>query len=443
MKLAILGSGPLALETALHFDKLGAHVTLFSRGELGGMAARVNSFASETSMEETWGELTTELGREALKLNVDLSDIPSNDEYFKTYFAPLVARGSQSIIIKPGNVERVHKRFLSPDEEVPGKSRLQDLFRVVFSTDPKKSILNQVESNPELFEKLGNDVLESLSESVESFEDFDLIINAMGTHSNPTPMGPSGSYALNESRLTAQTNTYYGRDCLSHYKEVTSSSKHIVMVGSGHLSALLLCELDLWLEDNNERVVSLVTTENRPFEKFLNDHKESTLGLMTTEVINKYFEKLQVSRREYEKALFEWRGLEPHIKAKKAAPKEPMSQLNLITASNVTAIDKLLDREGLFVTCETSSFRSSTEGMEEQISTISCDGIFVCTGHEVDTTIAKGMRVNLERRGENISHAEPGYFTLSGVEEGRSSLSAGLKKISKIETEIMNFFSRA
>lgn len=443
MKLAILGSGPLALETALHFDKLGAHVTLFSRGELGGMAARVNSFASESSMEESWGELTTELGRESLGLSVDLGDIPSNDEYFKSYFSPLVARGSQSVIIKPGNVERVHKRFLSLDEEVPGKSRLQDLFRVVFSTDPKKSILNQVESNPELFEKLGDDVLASLSESVESFEDFDLVINAMGTYSRPIAMGPSGSYALNESRLSRQSNTFYGRECLTHYGEVTSNAKHIVMVGSGHLSALLLCELDLWLEENDERIVSLVTTEDRPFESFLKGQEESTIGLMTNEVINKYFKKLQASRREYEKALFEWRGLEPHIKAKKAAPKEPISQLNLITASNVTSLDKLLDREGLFVTCETSSFRSSTEGMEEQISTISCDGIFVCTGHEADVSIAKGLRVNIEKNSEAISHAEPGYFTLNGIEAGRTSLAAGLKKISKIEAEIMNFFSRA
>ena len=77
----------------------------------------------------------------------------------------------------PGFVERVHKRFLSLDEEVPGKSRLQDLFRVIFSNDPKNSILTQVESNPELFEKLGEEVLNSLNEAVESFEDFDLVID--------------------------------------------------------------------------------------------------------------------------------------------------------------------------------------------------------------------------------------------------------------------------
>ncbi len=443
MKLAILGSGPLALEAALHFDKLGAHVTLFSRGELGGMARRVNSFASETSMEETWGELTSSVGREALSLNVDLDEIPSNEEYFRSYFSPLVALGSDSIIIKPGNVERVHKRFLSLSEEVPGKSRLHDLFRVVFSADPKKNILNQVESNPELFEKLGEDVLASLSESVESFEDFDLVIDSTGTFEFTYPMGPSNSYALNESRLSSTSKTFYGRECLSNYSEVTKSSKHIAIVGSGHLSALLLCELDLWLDEDSSRVVSLVTTEDRPFENYLAGNRESTLGIMTTEVVSKYFSKLQTARRDYEKDLFEWRGLEPHIKAKKAAPKEPSCQLNIITASNVTSLDKLLDREGLFITCETSTFRKSTDGLGEQISTFSCDAIFVCTGHRANNTIANGLRVENIGKGESISYSEPGYFTLTGVEAGKTSLSNGLKKIPRIENEIMNFFSRA
>ena len=443
MKLAILGSGPLALEAALHFDKLGAHVTLFSRAELGGMAKRVNSFAGETSMEESWGELTSSTGRESLGLQVDLSEIPSNEEYFKSYFSPLVALGSKSIIIKHGNVERVHKRFLSLSEEVPGKSRLHDLFRVVFSADPKESILNQVESNPELFEKLGEDVLTSLSESVESFEDFDLVIDSTGMYKLPNPMGPSNTYALNEARLSKDSNTIYGRECLERYSEITKSSKHIVLVGSGHLSALLLCELDLWLDDDSERVISLVTTEDRPFENFLSTQRESTLSLMTSELMSKYFEKLQSSRRNYEKELFEWRALEPHIKAKKAAPKEPTSQLNFITASNVTSLDKLLDREGLFVTVETSNFRKSTEGKQEQIATFSCDAVFVCTGHNASSELTSGLRVSREKEGESISHPEPGYFSLTGVNAGKTSLSNGLKKIPLIESEIMNFFSRA
>lgn len=443
MKLAILGSGPLALESALHFDKLGAHVTLFSRGELGGMVRRVNSFAGETSMEETWGELTSELGREALGLSVDLSEIPCNEEYYNDYFLPLVQRGSDSIIIKPGNIERVHKRFLSLDEEVQGKSRLHDLFRVVFSTDPKNSILNQVDSNPELFEKLGDEVLASLNESVESFEDFDLVIDATGVHSYSSPMGPSNSYALNESRLANSTNTFYGRECLSNYIEVTKSAKHLAVVGSGHLSALLLCELDLWLEEDSERMLSLVTTEDRPFEKFIKESGESSLSMMTSEMMNKYFVKLQESRREYETSLFEWRALEPHIKAKKPMPKEPVSQLNIIAASNVTSLDKLLDREGLFITCETSNFRPSTQGMDEQISTFSCDAIFVCTGNNTVSKISEGLRVEDRLVSEKISHEEPGYFTLTGVKSGRTTLSNGLKKIPEIESEIMNFFSRA
>ncbi|WP_417336031.1 hypothetical protein [Halobacteriovorax marinus] len=443
MKIAILGSGPLGLEAALHFDQLGAHVSLFSRGELGGMAKRVNAFASESSLEECWGEITSKHGRESLGLNIELSDIPSNEEYFEKYFRPLVEKGSQSIIVKPGNVERVHKRFLSLNEEVPGKSRLHDLFRVVYSTDPEHSILNQVESNPEVFEKLGEDVLNSLNESVESFEDFDLVIDASGIHSKANPIGPSQSFALNEEKLAAETKTFYGRECLENYKDATASSKHIVIVGDGHLAALLLCELDMWLEEDSERMVSLVTTQGQPFRDFLAEQENSTLALMTYENIQKYFEKLQIARRKFEEDLFKWRDLEPHIKAKTPAPQEPKSQLNLITASNVTSIDRLLDREGIFVTCETTGFRSGAIESEEQISTFACDSIFVCTGHKGGSSLATGLQGVAGASAEDYSHKEPGFYTLNGCLGGKNSLANGIKKISLIEREIMNFFSRA
>jgi len=36
MKLAIIGSGPLAILSAQHFDQLGAEVVLFQKNPLGG-----------------------------------------------------------------------------------------------------------------------------------------------------------------------------------------------------------------------------------------------------------------------------------------------------------------------------------------------------------------------------------------------------------------------
>jgi len=448
MKIAILGSGPLALEAALHFDKIGANTSVFAKAGLGGMIRRLYEFAPETSLEESWKNITTPLGRESIGLLQPLDEVPTVLEYCEKYFLPLVEKGSSKIVVKPGTVQRVHKRFLSLDEEVPGKSRLQDLFRVVFTTDPKDSILNQVKSNPELFEKLGDEVLNSLNEAVESFEDFDLVIDATGTLSNPNPMGPSKSFALNEERLKNNSDIFYGRECLTHYKEVTKKSKHLVLIGSGAMSALLLCELDLWLEEDPERMVSLITTETKPFCRFLKSDSSEILRMMTSEIMNKYFANLQRDRRQFEKDLFSWRELEPHIRAKTPEPKEPLSQLNLISSSNATSLDKLLDREGLFVTCETNTFREGSKSNEEKMSTLTCDSVFVCTGNSKLSTMFKGLRLEYSpidslASNSNGTHPEPGFFTLGSVNERNSSLTQGLLQIPLIEQEIMNFFSRA
>ncbi|WP_127718116.1 hypothetical protein [Halobacteriovorax sp. HLS] len=448
MKIAVLGSGPLALEASLHFDQLGASVTIFANNDLGGMVSRVAKFAPETSFELAWSSLTTKCGRDSIGLLNGLEEIPSVGEYFEKYLSSLIKKGSPNIVIKPGSVQRVHKRFLSIDEQVPGKSRLEDLFRVVFTTDPQTSILKQVESNPELFEKLGKDVIDSLNESVESFDDFDIVIDATGSFKDPNPMGPSRSYALNESRINKSSDVYYGRECLKNYIEVTKKSKHIVLVGTGALSALVLSELDLWLEEDKSRMVSLVTTELKPYKDLWESKRCETLALGTMEILKTYYSKLQNDRTQYEKDLFAWRDLEPHVRAKTTEPKEPVSQLNIIPASNVTALDKLLDREGLFATVESHSFRNSGKKSEEYISTLACDAIFVCTGHSKSTDIFNGLRVDFDHdkmvaRKENGSHDEPGFYTLGCTTLCKSSLKHGLEQITEIEKEIMNFFSRA
>lgn len=448
MKIAILGSGPLGLEAALHFENLGAQVTIFANNEIGGMVRRVNEFAPETSLEHSWSEVTTELGRSAVNFSEALEEVPSVGDYFENYLVPLVKKGNSNIVIKPGQIQRVHKRFLSMDEEVPGKSRLHDLFRVVFSTDPETSILKQVESNPEVFEKLGEEVLSSLNESVESFDDFDLVVDATGVFSNSNPLGPSRSLALNENRIKDSSNIFYGRECFKNFKEVTNSSKNIVLVGTGSLSALLLCELDLWLEEDKSRTVTLVTTELRPYEKLLESNDANTLSLLSVDVLKKYYAKLEEDRRQYEKDLFAWRDLEAHVKVKTPEPKTPVSQLNIVTSSNVTALDKLLDQNGLYVTLESHSFRKSATESEEFISTVACEAIFVCTGHSKTSAIHHGLRVDVDNlsslaQESSGSHSEPGYFTLGSTVDRKSSLKRGLTQIPEIEKEIMKFFSRA
>jgi len=50
MKMAIIGSGPLALYCAQHFDALGAEVVLFQRSPLGGRVRFLKKYFPEAQL---------------------------------------------------------------------------------------------------------------------------------------------------------------------------------------------------------------------------------------------------------------------------------------------------------------------------------------------------------------------------------------------------------
>jgi threonine dehydrogenase-like Zn-dependent dehydrogenase len=187
MKMAIIGSGPLALLAARHFDHLGAHVTLFQRGPLGG---------SLNFVRKKFPEFDINFNGKNLKA----------EEFFQNELVPLVQELEEREIPKVGDVLRVHKRFLHPQESIEGRTRLYDLFRVISSTNPQETILKQVAENPEFFKQLGDEVINSLHKPVESFEDFDLVIEASGFGKKPQSIGAGGAHALNENNLKFSRN---------------------------------------------------------------------------------------------------------------------------------------------------------------------------------------------------------------------------------------------
>ncbi len=172
MKLAIIGSGPTAIMSAVHFHKLGAEVILFQKSPLGG------------------------------GIPFSLLHFPDLDlkRFWENEITPMIEYIEEEKLSLKGEVLRVHKRFLQDDEELEsGRSRMTDLFRVVYSVNPADSILKQVEENPEIFKQLGPEVLKSLHIPVESFIDFDLVIEATGAGKHLRMMGPGGVFALNEN----------------------------------------------------------------------------------------------------------------------------------------------------------------------------------------------------------------------------------------------------
>lgn len=428
MKLAILGSGPCALESTLYFHQLGAHVVCFSHENFAGAIRRLSEFDPKRALPLTWEEATTPWSRELLGLVLeDFSSAPTSENLMRYYYTPLVSWLKEQGLIRDVPVGRVHKRFLGPEESPVEGGRLRDLFRVVWTLNPEGSVRAMVQENEIFFKAMGNEAMQSLAAPIESFEDFDLVIEATGLYSRPCFMGPAGALAVNEFQLAQERNVFYSLEALSSWKTI-HEKKNLLIVGSGELSAFYVTELVSWLESSQAHSLSLVTTETRPFEAFLKENYEKPLGQKLLKFLVQQDEDYQKRCDEYTQAVYEWRDLEDHEKVKRQSPKQPQRKFLLYPASNVTSLDYLTDREGLFVSTEQTSLR----GGEEKLSTLNVDGILVATGHQKNSELPQHMHSE-----------EPGYYQLKPKFEQGKGLAALSDKIKDIERDMMSFFSKA
>ncbi len=400
MKLAIIGSGPLAIFCAQHFDHLGAEVTLFQKNALGGNARFLSGHFP--SMEVAYRN-------ELITLN----------NFWNEKLVPVITEIENKNLTKAGEVLRVHKRFLHIGEKVNGKSRLHDLFRVIFSVNPKESILKQLEENPEMFKQLGEKVINSLHLPVESFEDFDIVIEARGLGRNPNGMGPSKSMALNENNIKNQAALYYEKNILEQSQQI--EKKNLVLVGNGESAALALLKNKDWLLSHRSHTLSWVSP--LPCKSFIHNTWISFELDQLLKLVQDNFEK---QKDAFDKKMYEWRDLEDYIKAKIPKPIEPESQLIIYEGYDVTSVDRLLDREGVFATIESPDFREYAK-VSNDLKTLPAEAIFIANGIDTEETIANGLEID-----------EPGFYRLAA-----DNLDDGINQIQYIEDKILAFFSRA
>ena len=76
MKVAICGSGPLAIEMALYLHDMGADVKLFHRDKLGGSIRKMASFLPDFPLDSTYKHLTTETGLSKMGSKLDMDKKP-------------------------------------------------------------------------------------------------------------------------------------------------------------------------------------------------------------------------------------------------------------------------------------------------------------------------------------------------------------------------------
>lgn len=426
---------------------MGAEVKVFCRERVGGSIMKLLEVFPEMSMEHRFGEITTETSRKEIGFSGDLDKVPTVLEFWNDYLNPLINKSVMPSLIQKGEVLRVHKRFLNPSEDVEGSSRLADLFRVVWKFDPGNDLKNSIKENPEMFNKLGESVIASLEKGYEKFEDFDLVVDGRGVLSNPFPMGPSQTEALNEIQLRETGDIHYGYHALENHKNILDKSKNLCLVGSGVTSALWLLKSSEWLKSNPEHRVTLVTTDGVIFQKMFNNPKHRDLSHKLNKFLEEQMLDFDQACKDYEEDIRKWRDLDSFIQAKTPKPAEPTPRFDVYHGCNVTAVDRLLDREGLFVTCETVDFRGEKRRIE--LKTIACDSIIVCTGYSPDQTTLKGLRTDFHYHGkstksDNGTHPEVGFYSLGPMKsDDRYDLKDGISQLPLIEENILSFFSRS
>lgn len=425
MKLAILGTGPVAMELALFFHNEGAMVRMIGPQVPGGKIARLASHARaceitlSTAGLSRWGREFTEFKQEGKTTYRALWD-----EYYKKIATFLSAEG----VFIPRDLIRVQKQFLHPDEEIKGRTRLLDLFRVTYGLNASGLVDQQLAENPELAEKIGPEILGSLKNQVESFEDFDLVIDARGPFQTPLKMGAGYDYALNERSLSEMGLIDYGYDFING-EEI--NEKSLTIVGDNQLSAFHLVMLEKWLEERGHEI-NIVTHHESAFEGFLNETKEdSWLQDDLRALISKYMKSWRSECETVEKELLKWRELEPHMKTKVAKPEFPEPKIKLFEGYTVTSVDKLTDRNQVFLTLELPVWKNE-EGDHRDLITLAQDRVIACTGFEEDSTPVH----SLLKKG-----SEPGFMAIDWT-EGEISLQAGLEKVNLVIDQVFTYFSK-
>lgn len=385
-----------------------AAVTLFSKsGKLGGKLARM----AEHDPEYLLGSGTV-------------------SSYYSEKIAPLAESLKTSIPVKNVEVLRVNKRFLAPEEIIEGRSRLADLFRVVYRVDPTEMVKSQKEENPELYQNFDEAMMKSLGEEMEAFEDFDMVVDASGIMDNPLHLGPGGAPALNEKGLSSKGHVYYGWECTEFFKELPETG-HVVISGHDEPAALAVLELKDWLKESGHRL-SLVCETAHPF-KNLTEGTQKKIDLFMGAEEAAFIKKMEA----YREKLFAWRELEDYIKAKTPQPAEPRPPFDVLVNSYVTSVDRLMDKEGWFLTVESPAFKG-----EESLKTLKADVVLGLKGFKKQTSLSEDLQTHYNFSKTNSAgpdglHPEPGFYTLGG-----SDLESGLEQVGPIIDNMLSFFSK-
>jgi hypothetical protein len=428
MKLAILGSSPIALEAALRFHLHGASLTWFNFAEVEYEEFFENTLSEDTYVSEAGLTLLKEMGK---------AYAPSNPQSFSSwkehYLKPLVELLSSEQKVRPHQVVSISKRYLAPTETPENRTRFLDLFRVLFQVNPQEFIKEQELTNPEAFERLSQELIDSLQTNLEMYEDFDLVVD-LRRSTQVQSLSVTGR-ALGESRVSKE-QLKYGFDALDLALEIHKDAqdmRELALVGSEPLAAQIVLTLGEWLKDQRSRLF-IVSQEAWPFQKFLESGEPDSVKRLN-EVFDFMNAEFQQDVNEFHQKLREWQDLDDFVQAKIQKPVEPIPRLVFFSGHNATAVDQLIDKRRLFLTLEKPDFREGLRQPENnplELKTIGADRILVAN---------KMMKPKMD---VHLALNEVGYFECDlNLPNISGAWKQDLERLKGIEYEIFKLFSPA
>jgi hypothetical protein len=423
MKLAILGSGPVALEAALEFHHLGAAVTWFNAPEI----------EPESFFSRDYGDCVGPHGKSFLaEAGIALPKSLSWMSFKEIVMPPLEKVLKTHQEVKSHAVVSVTKRFLGESEQIEGKTRFLDLFRIMYQINPERFINEQKENNPETYERLSSEFVQSLQSTIEMYEDFDLVMD-FRRKTKSGSLALTGK-ALGEARVS-KDKVHYGFESLQKSKSYLKNDqiRELALIGSGTLAGEILIELSDWLKNPHSRLF-VVSAEAHPF-----DHYLATVENDRTQVLRSLFDYMEAEFEkevnEFHAKLREWQELDDFVQAKKPKPTEPIPRLVFFSGHNATAIDQLIDKNRIFLTLEKPQFRPGLKQPDNNIlelKTIGVDEVLVASP-------LKKPEIYIP-----LDQHEVGFFTLASIMPTvKDGFSLELIQLKGITNEVFKLFSPA
>jgi hypothetical protein len=385
MKIAIIGNTLAAISSLIHFDQLEANLTWYSDGNGPAELGKGEQLQGELPKALLSDEFPGWVESKGLLLAGQSEQIWENWDVFRSWveqqFLPWFQQNHQWT---PAKVVRAHKRFWDQFENIPDHGPMIDLFRVVIEQKHDRQVEQIAQENPELIKGLSERVRSSLKGSLEYFSDYDALIMASDRFLRPNSIGPGQHQAVGERYLADSEVVTYGLDAFDendNHLRTVKQTESIAIIGSGLLALQKAIELSQGLLEGSIERVFLITNEYQLFQRLRGERPD--LLEQWDKVQEKMQAKFDQEIQRFYSELEQWQSLESYEKAKIKKPQEPIPFFVPLPGHNITAVDRLIDQEKVFLTCEVPSFRIKQvqdENAQFPLKTLSLDRVFVLTG---------------------------------------------------------------